>query len=44
MVSAFIPEWRDYYTANRSAVLSVIYVPLIVTFFACVVFEAAKVL
>jgi hypothetical protein len=44
MVSAFIPEWRGSFNANRTAALRVICVPLIVTFCAFVVFKMAAVL
>jgi hypothetical protein len=41
MVAAFIPEWRDSLNAKRAATLRVMYVPLIVTFCAFVVFKVA---
>ncbi len=42
MVAALIPEWRDSSSAQRTAALQVIYVPLIVTFCAFVVFAVAR--
>jgi hypothetical protein len=42
MVAALIPGWRDYSNAHRAATLRVIYVPLIVTFCAFLVFTAAR--
>jgi F0F1-type ATP synthase membrane subunit a len=42
MVAALIPEWRDSSSAQRTEALQVIYVPLIVTFCAFVVFAVAR--
>jgi hypothetical protein len=41
MVAALIPEWRDSFNANRTTVLRIICVPLIITFCAFFVFKIA---